>query len=323
MASNKYTFVLLAVIILLLVFLVLRREITPEYQREEINSLIAKQLANQKKGVSVQPTIGSDGQVTWQRESANKPRNPEIKIDVLQEYFSKQKDERVQLLKTINDQYARGNQYYAVLYNAIVPEMYCPDMVRIGNVNDGGKWICNPWALPRGNCSVYSLGLNNEVSFEKEVQQFTKNGCRLFGYDVNYQYNETKTAYAAMNGNVGQVEISNQTNFNTSAKSIETLFEENGDSYAEIFKIDIEGAENLALEPFLAKYRVCQILIELHGQPGEMLQILVAVAKRGYLLYFFEVNGNSLSASEFSFIHPDCAARYEAVLLAPYLAEIY
>ncbi|CAD6197013.1 unnamed protein product [Caenorhabditis auriculariae] len=323
MTPNNYTPVLLAVLILFLIYLILNKDNMIDSRVDELNALIAKQIANQKGAVTVRPTIGTDGQVSWQKETSKTPQNPQISIETLQKYFLKQKENRVRLLQTINDQTARGNQYFAVFYNGIVPEMYCPDMVRIGNVNDGGKWTCNPWVFPQENCSVYSLGLHDEVSFEEEVQLFTKNGCRLFGYDMIEQTNATKIRYAAVKGVASKVEISTMNDQTGSKKTIERLFEENGDNYAEIFKIDIEGAEKYALEPFLAKYRVCQILIELHGKPGEMLQLLVKIAKKGYLLYFFEVNGDSLSASEFSFIHPDCAARYGAVPLAPYLAGIY
>ncbi|KAK6033322.1 hypothetical protein OSTOST_00459, partial [Ostertagia ostertagi] len=34
---------------------------------------------------------------------------------------------------------------YMYLYNNLAPEAYCPELVRVGTTNDGGKWICSPF----------------------------------------------------------------------------------------------------------------------------------------------------------------------------------
>ena len=53
------------------------------------------------------------------------------------------------------------NTRFGLLWNILVPELSCPYLVRVGNVNDGGKWLCNPFALKfqqSASCLVYSLG---------------------------------------------------------------------------------------------------------------------------------------------------------------------
>ncbi|VDM55378.1 unnamed protein product [Angiostrongylus costaricensis] len=94
----------------------------------------------------------------------------------VREYYARQAPERIALLNNM-----RNPLNFASIYNVIVPEARCPDLVRVGRVSDGGKYVCNPKAFPTGNCSIYSFGLNNEVSFDVEIQQMT--GCQLYGYD--------------------------------------------------------------------------------------------------------------------------------------------
>uniref|UniRef100_A0A915DM00 Uncharacterized protein n=1 Tax=Ditylenchus dipsaci TaxID=166011 RepID=A0A915DM00_9BILA len=43
-------------------------------------------------------------------------------------------------------------EFYALL----VPEVFCLNKVRLGVVNDGGKWVCNLKYVPEG-CKIYSL----------------------------------------------------------------------------------------------------------------------------------------------------------------------
>ncbi|KJH48472.1 hypothetical protein DICVIV_05382, partial [Dictyocaulus viviparus] len=64
----------------------------------------------------------------------------------LREYYQKQASDRKTLLGQLN------NSNYKSFYNVIVPEVSCPDLVRVGNVNNGGRYVCNPKALPIERC---------------------------------------------------------------------------------------------------------------------------------------------------------------------------
>ncbi|KIH67781.1 hypothetical protein ANCDUO_01886 [Ancylostoma duodenale] len=98
----------------------------------------------------------------------------------VREYYAKQAAARVRGLDAIS----RSSLRYDNLYNALVPEVYCPDLVRVGNVLDGGKYVCNPRVMPK-YCRIYSLGLREDISFDREIQEFNNFTCRIHGYDMN------------------------------------------------------------------------------------------------------------------------------------------
>lgn len=33
------------------------------------------------------------------------------------------------------------------LYNNLAPEIFCPELIKVGTTNDGGKWMCSPSRL--------------------------------------------------------------------------------------------------------------------------------------------------------------------------------
>lgn len=72
----------------------------------------------------------------------------------------------------------------------IVPQISCPTMVRVGTIGDGGKWICNPWRVPREGCVVYSLGTRGEVSFEKDLHKISGRRCQFYCVDPDTQSSE-------------------------------------------------------------------------------------------------------------------------------------
>uniref|UniRef100_A0A1I7ZX50 Methyltranfer_dom domain-containing protein n=1 Tax=Steinernema glaseri TaxID=37863 RepID=A0A1I7ZX50_9BILA len=82
--------------------------------------------------------------------------------------------------KALLDSFGSSSTNYANLYNVAAPEVLCPGLVRIGHLSDGGKWICSPHLLPRP-CVIYSLGINNEFSFDAEMYEMAK--CHIHAFD--------------------------------------------------------------------------------------------------------------------------------------------
>ncbi|CAJ0605164.1 unnamed protein product [Cylicocyclus nassatus] len=232
----------------------------------------------------------------------------------VRDFYSRQALERITNLRS-----AWNASNFFVLYDVIVPEVQCPNLVRVGSVVDGGKYVCNPQAIDTTMCRIYSLGLDDEISFDVQIQNITGNTCKIYGYDQQEQSKGTKDAYSRMNGKLKAVLISNE-----KGNRIQDFFDENGDKFTDILKIDIEGAEHNVLIPFLSnkKYKVCQILIEIHGQADAQLHLLVLIAKQGYALFSYEINGGAMSACEYGFIHMSCLKQYEAVELKRYLPSV-
>lgn len=63
------------------------------------------------------------------------------------------------------------------------PNFHCTHKMRIGQIGDGGKWVCDPLRLAKNdNCIVYSAGSNGDFSFEIELKKILPK-CTIFTFD--------------------------------------------------------------------------------------------------------------------------------------------
>ncbi|KAI1715889.1 methyltransferase domain-containing protein [Ditylenchus destructor] len=92
-------------------------------------------------------------------------------------YRSQVKEREMELSK-VNE--TTSLQYFDSIF---VPEVFCPNKVRLGKVRDGGKWICSPHLLGSDgkDCVIYALGSNDETSFQEVIQKFTDDRCKIRG----------------------------------------------------------------------------------------------------------------------------------------------
>ncbi|KAI1697267.1 methyltransferase domain-containing protein [Ditylenchus destructor] len=197
------------------------------------------------------------------------------------------------------------------LYNALVPEVFCRDMVRIGIVDDGGKWMCNPHKMRKmRNCTIYSLGINNEPSFEESLQTYVGHQCSLRCIDKDDQTPETIQRIKESNGVFMKALIDATTVESKSQYSFSDLLYVFGDNRIDILKVDIESAEFLIEDQFLS-VPVCQLLIEVHPRSAlQALNFLKKMSKHGFYLFSYEINGAYHTLSEYSFIHENCLDEY-------------
>uniref|UniRef100_A0A8R1HUE0 Methyltransf_21 domain-containing protein n=1 Tax=Caenorhabditis japonica TaxID=281687 RepID=A0A8R1HUE0_CAEJA len=178
------------------------------------------------------------------------------------------------------------DQQFAQLYGALAPEVFCPEKVRIGTIGDGGKWVCNPWKVPN---------------------------------DSDEQTEATRKVYSEIRGVSKKALISMTTSQKNQTSTIEDLAKDAGVTKVEILKIDIEGAEKTCLIPFLEKFTVCQIYLEVHGGAQEHVKLLQEIAHLNYRLFSYEVNGFGMTACEYSFIHETCIEKYGGRRIAYFL----
>ncbi|GMT22597.1 hypothetical protein PFISCL1PPCAC_13894, partial [Pristionchus fissidentatus] len=205
----------------------------------------------------------------------------------------------------------------------IVEEVFCPSLVRVGSVGDGGKWVCNPWAMPR-NGVVFSLGSNSDISFESDFQTITDNAANILTVDMNTASKSALDGLAKINAVFVQAMIAEKTERKATPPhyTVQDLMKEINHDHIEILKMDIEGAEFTVLPQFLDTNSVCQIMVEIHNIT-QTPKLLRAVANAGFLLQKYELNAfwTGVGLCEYSFLHENCLDKYEAVKLASYLKD--
>lgn len=87
----------------------------------------------------------------------------------------------------------RGHPYTRVkkpgtfYQNNYEPDFVCQHERRIGRLGDGGKWICDPHRISdQEDCLVYSVGSNNDFSFERSVLDEIGQHCEIHTVSVSH-----------------------------------------------------------------------------------------------------------------------------------------
>ncbi|CAJ0605929.1 unnamed protein product [Cylicocyclus nassatus] len=136
--------------------------------------------------------------------------------------------------------------------------VYCPELVRVGSTNDGGKWICSPFRIPK-NCTIFSLGLFNEITFEQELQYIINKRCKIYAYDSSDQETKTMVLLSGIRTKFRKATIAAETDLQENEYSLKDLLFEANAEYIEIFKCDIEGTEFTVLPEFLEQHKPAQV----------------------------------------------------------------
>lgn len=191
------------------------------------------------------------------------------------------------------------------------PAFNCPHEVeRIGRINDGGKWVCGVSVLERPSskkCVIYSLGVFDDSSFEAAMLERTN--CEIWAFDASVnnvaggmffffvlwfvlfvQYVlpicivADKEALAMIVDARGHPRIHFSKVFLGGEDKIEngyvyktlpTIMKENGHTWIDVLKMDIEGNEWQVLSDLMNAYEgkilpFSQLQVEFHLNNADM-----------------------------------------------------
>ena len=206
---------------------------------------------------------------------------------------------------------------YHYFYRNWEPTIHCSFDQRIGNVGDGGKWICDIHKLKINNTKplIYSFGSQGDFSFEIAAKDVLPNAeIHTFDSGVFECPPGVCTFHQATIGD-GQ---------NSATKSLNIIIDELGHQRRtiDILKIDIEGSEYNTFEAFFKHATnknaelpyIRQVQMEIHipdrmGDEG-------ALVTSG-LFELFRANNYAIFHKETNLFNPQICYEYAFIRLNP------
>lgn len=230
-------------------------------------------------------------------------------------------------------------------WDYFVPTLTCPFLIeRVGGIGDGGKLVCGLEEIAtKPSCVVYSFGVGGDSSFEKEVLDRTN--CSIFAFDPtvpamrlnlesNLNYKRRVTFEKIWIG------PGDRPNSNFPVKTISELMQQNGHSWIDMVKMDIEGSEYAALLKLLEDFQqsrtipISHLNLEIHLQSfknitGPELKKLEGQEFQNVYNFFQALEGAGLRAFVSETNHLPCvwgskkpdAVEYSFLNIAPFLPD--
>lgn len=197
----------------------------------------------------------------------------------------------------------RGQTFWWFWQGHYEPDFVCQHERRLGREAEGGKWICDPHRITNkvkagGNCLVYSIGSNNEFSFEQSVHRRIHKDCDIHIFDFGDYAEGAKKAGGKLTYHRHGLQGSDHTAKGRVFKSLDTVFKELGhqNTVIDIFKIDCEGCEFSTVKTWFEaaeKHNVIirQIQVEMHNNPIEdTFAFFDTMYENGYVIFHKEFN---------------------------------
>lgn len=196
------------------------------------------------------------------------------------------------------------NQKFAWFFQChYEPDFVCLHEERIGMQGDGGKWICDPHRIAQkveagGKCLVYSIGSNNDFSFEQYVHKDIHQDCDIHTFDFGDYADGAREAGGKITYHKYGLGTDQTDAKGNVLKSLGTVVEELGhqNRVIDIFKIDCEGCEwATAVNWFEAAVKhnvtIRQIQVELHKAPPKPAHnFFDLMYEHGYVIFHKEMN---------------------------------
>ncbi|CAF2772772.1 unnamed protein product [Rotaria sp. Silwood2] len=142
------------------------------------------------------------------------------------------------------------------------PNFHCSHARRIGDMGDGGKWVCDPYRLKsRHDCLVYSVGSRGDFSFENYMKKLMPQ-CEIHAFDkILYSCPIKTCSFHQIIFGTG-IEPNGSKNWMTIIQELNHI-----NRSIDILKIDIEGSEYSFFPLLFNSNKISfprQILVELH-----------------------------------------------------------
>jgi hypothetical protein len=107
-------------------------------------------------------------------------RAESIRTSVYLRYIAKRREIVTASNLELIDSWSFAN--WTFLFDYFLPSFNCPHSVeKIGQMGDGGKWVCGLEVFQDHSCIVYSFGVRGDSSFEAEVIKTTN--CLIFAFE--------------------------------------------------------------------------------------------------------------------------------------------
>jgi len=191
----------------------------------------------------------------------------------------------------------RRYKKYGMFYqNHYEPDFVCQHERRIGKIGDGGKWICDPHRISKQeSCLVYSVGSNNDFSFEESVIKEIGKHCEIHTFDFGNYAEGAKQASERSGGVIHYHKTFLGSDKPPKYKSLATVVKELGHQgrTVDIFKIDCEKCEWSTSNEWFDHSGITlrQIQVELHGADLQLTpKFFDLIYKNNYVITHKEAN---------------------------------
>ncbi|CAF1358031.1 unnamed protein product [Rotaria sp. Silwood1] len=182
------------------------------------------------------------------------------------------------------------------------PNFHCSHASRIGNMGDGGKWVCDLYRLKsRRDCLIYSAGSHGTFSFETEIKKVMPH-CEIHTFDKDFY--ECPDGICIFH----QIMLGDGIK-SKGSKSWTMILQElnHTNRQIDIFKIDIEGGEYLFFPQLFKSTKSSfprQILVEVHPRNPKIIHsFFELLRKNNYVIFNKEPNLRASSkAFEYAFL---------------------
>lgn len=180
------------------------------------------------------------------------------------------------------------------------PSFTCQHERRVGGTGDGPKWVCDPHRIDSKRCLVYSVGSNNDFSFEESVLREVSESCEIHTFDPTVGLNPSRKP-DTVNFHPWGLAATNFMRKGQTFKTMKQIVKELGHEgrTIDVLKVDCEGCEwETYTGWFGVGADVRQVQVELHRGTSTSNGSIEPVADRflthlrdlGYVIFHKESN---------------------------------